>query len=80
MNVKILGAGCSKCKALEQKVRQLDLANQLHLEIEKVTDLKEIMQYGILMTPGLVVDGVLRSYGSIPKDEQLLQWLKDERL
>jgi hypothetical protein len=34
------------------------------------------MQYGILMTPGLVVDGLLKSYGTIPKDEQLLQWLK----
>ena len=80
MLVKILGSGCSKCKALEQKVRQLDEAHQLHLEIEKVTDLKEIMQYGILMTPGLVIDGVLKSYGNMPKDEQLLQWLKDERL
>jgi small redox-active disulfide protein 2 len=79
MKVKILGSGCSKCKALEQRVRQLDEAHQLHLEIEKVTDLKEIMQYGVLMTPGLVVEGVLRSYGNIPKDEQLLQWLKDKR-
>jgi small redox-active disulfide protein 2 len=79
MNVKILGSGCSKCKALEQKVRQLDEAHQLHLEIEKVTDLKEIMQYGILMTPGLVVDGVIKSYGAIPKDEQLLHWFKEER-
>ncbi|TSA15445.1 thioredoxin family protein [bacterium] len=80
MKVKVLGSGCSKCKALEQKVRQLDEAHQLHLEIEKVTDLKEIMKYGILMTPGLVVDGALKSYGNIPKDEQLLQWFKDERL
>jgi len=80
MKVKILGSGCSKCKALEQRVRQLDEVHQLRLEIEKVTDLKEIMQYGVLMTPGLVVDGVLRSYGNIPKDEQLLQWLKDERI
>ena len=78
MKVKILGSGCSKCKALEQKVRQLDEAHQLHLEIEKVTDLKDIMQYSILMTPALVVDGVLKSYGSIPKDEQLLQWFKDQ--
>ncbi|MCX6132297.1 MAG: thioredoxin family protein [Ignavibacteriales bacterium] len=78
MNVKVLGSGCSKCKALEQKVRQLDEANQLHLEIEKVTDLKEIMQYGVMMTPGLVINGVLKSFGSVPKDEQLLQWLKKE--
>lgn len=78
MNVKVLGSGCSKCKALEQKVRQLDEAHQLHLEIEKVTDLKEIMQYGILMTPGLVIDGKLRSVGTVPKDAQLLQWLQGE--
>jgi small redox-active disulfide protein 2 len=78
MNVKILGSGCSKCKALEQRVRQLDEAHQLHLEIEKVSDLKEIMLYGVLMTPGLVVDGILRSYGNIPKDEQLLQWLREK--
>jgi small redox-active disulfide protein 2 len=79
MNVKILGSGCSKCKALEQKVRQLNEIHQLHLDIEKVTDLKEIMQYGILMTPGLVVGGVIKSYGTIPKDEQLLHWFKEER-
>ena len=76
MTVRILGSGCSKCKALEQKVRQLNEAHQLHLEIEEVTDIKEIMKYGILMTPGLVVDGVLKSYGNIPRDEQLLSWLK----
>jgi small redox-active disulfide protein 2 len=79
MKVKILGSGCSKCKALEQRVRQLDEAHQLHLEIEKVTDLKEIMQYGILTTPGLVIDGIVKSHGNIPKEEQLLQWFKDER-
>jgi small redox-active disulfide protein 2 len=76
MNVKILGSGCAKCNALEQKIRLLNGTHHLELEIEKVTDLKEIMRYGILMTPGLVVDGVLKSSGNIPKDEQLLSWLK----
>jgi len=80
MKVKILGSGCSKCKMLEQRVRRLDEAHQLHLEIEKVTDLEEIMQYGILMTPGLIIDGILKSYGNIPTDEQLLQWLKEKRI
>jgi small redox-active disulfide protein 2 len=80
MKVKILGSGCSKCKMLEQRVRRLDEAHQLHLEIEKVTDLEEIMQYGILKTPGLVIDGILKSYGNIPTDEQLLQWLKEKRI
>jgi len=78
MNVKILGSGCSKCKALEQKVRQLDEVHQLHLEIEKVTDLNEIISYRIMATPGLVINGKLRSVGTVPKDAQLLQWLREE--
>jgi len=75
MKVQILGSGCTKCKALEQKVRNLNDTQHLNLEIEKITDLREMMRYGIMMTPGLVVDGVLKSSGSIPKDEQLLSWL-----
>jgi small redox-active disulfide protein 2 len=77
MKVKILGSRCVKCNTLEQKVRRLSEKHQLELEIEKVTDLKEMMAFGILMTPGLVVDGVLKSYGTIPNDEQLLKWLKE---
>ncbi len=76
MKVQILGAGCAKCKTLEQKVRQLNDTHTLNLEIEKVTDLQEIMKYGIMMTPGLVIDGKLKSVGSIPKDDQLLAWME----
>jgi small redox-active disulfide protein 2 len=80
MKVRILGAGCSKCKALEQKVRSLDSTHHLNLEIEKVTDIREIMNYGILATPGLVIDGVVKSAGSVPTDEKLLTWLKGTQL
>lgn len=76
MKVRVLGAGCSKCKALEERIRQLVESHKLNVEIEKVTDLQEIMKYGILMTPGLVVDGVVKSAGSLPKDVQLLAWMK----
>ena len=75
MKVQILGSGCAKCKTLEQKVRLLNDKHRLNLEIEKVTDLQEIMKFGILATPGLVIDGNVKSSGSIPKDEQLLSWL-----
>jgi small redox-active disulfide protein 2 len=76
MKVQILGPGCAKCKTLEQKVRLLNDKHQLNLEIEKVTDLQEIIKYKIMMTPALVIDGVLKGVGSIPKDEQLLTWFK----
>jgi small redox-active disulfide protein 2 len=80
MKVQILGAGCAKCKTLEQKVRQLNDTYKLNLDIEKVTNLQEIMKYGIMMTPGLVIDGVVKSAGSIPKDDQLLAWIKGSQV
>ncbi len=76
LSVKILGPGCSKCKTLEQRVRHLVERHHLSIEVEKVTDLQEIMKYGIMMTPGFVVDGVVKSAGTVPNDEQLLQWMK----
>jgi small redox-active disulfide protein 2 len=76
MIVRILGSGCAKCKALEKRIRQLVAEHDLPVEVERATDLQEIMKYGIMMTPGLVIDGVLRSYGTVPKDDQLLNWMK----
>ncbi len=77
MKVKILGPGCSKCKTLEEKVRRVVSENKLDAEIIKVTDLDEIMKYGIMLTPGLVIDEEVKSYGSVPKEEQILAWLKN---
>jgi len=76
MKVLILGSGCTKCRTLEERVRRLAAKHQLAVEVNKVTDLQEIMSYRIMMTPGLVVDGELKSVGIIPKDEQLLKWMK----
>ena len=77
IKVQVLGVGCSKCKTLEEKVRQLVATHQLNVDVEKVTDFKEIMKYGIMSTPGLVINGVVKSVGTVPKDSQLLQWLKE---
>ncbi len=76
IKVQVLGVGCSKCKTLEERVRQLVATHQLNVDIEKVSDFKEIMKYGIMTTPGLVVNGVVKSVGIVPKDSQLLQWIK----
>jgi small redox-active disulfide protein 2 len=76
VKVLVLGAGCSQCGALEEKIRGLAAVHQLSVDIEKISELQEIMKYGIMMTPGLVIDGVLKSYGKIPKDGQLLAWIK----
>lgn len=75
MVVKILGPGCSKCKTLEAKVREVVSKNKIEAEISKVEDINEMMSYGIMMTPALVVDEKVKSYGTIPKEEQILKWL-----
>lgn len=76
-NVKVLGSGCSKCKALEQRLQALKSEHGLEFDLVKITDLDEIISYGIMMTPGLVINGVVKSVGTVPKDSQLLQWLKE---
>ena len=76
ISVKILGTGCNKCKALEQKVRDIAMQNNIEAEFTKVTEIEDIMKYGIMMTPGLVVNEQVKSCGIIPKEEQIINWLK----
>lgn len=76
MIVKILGMGCKKCQTLEQKVKDIAAQNSIDAEFIKVTEIEEIMKYGIMMTPGLVVNEEVKSFGIIPKDEQIVNWLK----
>lgn len=76
MKVLILGPGCPKCRTLEERIRTLVAKHQLEVEVEKVTGLQEMMAYRIMMTPGLVIDGEIKSVGIVPRDEQLLQWMQ----
>lgn len=76
MTVKILGTGCAKCKNLDRKVRELVEAHNIDAEVLYVEDLNEMIEAGIMMTPGLVIDGEVKSFGIVPKDSQLLEWLR----
>lgn len=79
MTIKILGAGCANCKTLERRVSEIVTKHQINAQVEKITDLQEIMTYGIMRTPGLVIEGVVKSVGVIPKDEQILDWLLEKQ-
>jgi len=78
ITVKVLGAGCTKCKVLHQRLLELKTENSLDFDLVKVTDIKEIISYGIMATPGLIINGVVKSVGTVPKDSQLMQWLKEQ--
>ncbi|RJP70289.1 MAG: thioredoxin family protein [Ignavibacteriales bacterium] len=77
MIIKILGMGCAKCNKLEEKVKEIAMDNNIEATFQKVTDIQEIMKYKIMMTPGLVINERVMSSGVIPKDELILQWLKE---
>lgn len=76
LNIKILGSGCANCKRLEAVARKVVSDLGLDAEIEKVTDMNEIMKWPILSTPGLVVNGKVVSSGRIPSESEIAGWLK----
>ena len=74
--LQILGTGCPKCKKLTELAEQAAKELGIDYEIEKVTDIKDIMKFGIMMTPGLVVDGEVKAAGKIPSLEEIKRMLK----
>lgn len=69
--LQILGTGCSKCKSLTEQVEQAAKELGIEHEIEKVTDLREIIAFGVMTTPALAVDGQVKTAGNIPSIEEL---------
>lgn len=76
MEIKVLGPGCPKCKQVEQLVREVAAAAKVEASVEKVTDFQEIMRYGVLSTPAVVVDGRVMVAGRVPSRADVLSWLK----
>jgi len=66
LNIKVLGSGCANCTNLEKLCREVVAENSIEAEIEKVTDYKDIMSYGIMSTPGLVINEKVVHSGKIP--------------
>jgi len=76
MKIEVLGTGCSKCKALEEAVKQAVSKISGFHEVKKVEDIVEIMNYGVMSTPALVVDGVVKSTGKALSVDELLTLFK----
>lgn len=75
MEIKVLGTGCTKCKKLEQLANQANDELQLNAIVEKIEDIQKIMEYGIMSTPGLVINGKVVLAGKLPKLKELKEIL-----
>jgi len=73
--IQILGTGCPKCKKLAENTEAAAKELGIEFEIEKVTDINEIMKFGVMMTPALVVDGDVKVVGKVPSPDEINQML-----
>ncbi|MBP7865320.1 MAG: thioredoxin family protein [Acidobacteria bacterium] len=77
MEILVLGTGCAKCETLLKNVHQALEATGTSATVRKISDIKEIMNYRILMTPGLVIDGAVKTAGRVPKPEEICTLLTE---
>jgi small redox-active disulfide protein 2 len=75
MKIKVLGTGCAKCKLLYAQAQKAITAAGIDVELEKVEKIDEIMKYGVMMTPALVIDEEVKASGRIPPAPEIVSWI-----
>ena len=75
MDIKVLGTGCANCKATIALIDQIAKAKGVAVNLEKVEELRDIMSYGVMSTPGVVINGKVVHAGGVPGRDKIEQWL-----
>jgi len=75
-NIKVLGSDCRNCEITANAIAQAAKEAGVEIELEKVTDLAEIMSFGVMSTPGVVLDGQVVHAGGIPGPDQVRAWVR----
>jgi small redox-active disulfide protein 2 len=75
MDIKVLGTGCANCKTTVALIEQVAKAKGVPITLGKVEELREIMGYGVMRTPGVVIDGKVVHAGGVPTRDKIEQWL-----
>ena len=75
MEIKVLGSGCAKCKTTYEMIEKIVKENQLDATLSKVEDIVELLNYGIMTTPAIVVDGEVKLKGHVPTESEIKQIL-----
>ena len=71
MEIKVLGSGCAKCKTTYEMIEKIVKDNQLDATLSKVEDIVELLNYGIMTTPAIVVDGEVKLKGHVPTESEI---------
>ena len=74
-HIKVLGSGCANCKATLARIEKVARAKGIAVTLEKVEDFAQIAAYGVMSTPGVVIDGKVVHVGGIPEQQQIESWL-----
>jgi small redox-active disulfide protein 2 len=75
MKIEILGMGCPKCKKLYENAQAAVKESGINAEIIKVEDIQKIMDYGLMSTPAIVINGEVKTAGRVPAPDEIKQWL-----
>lgn len=75
MNIKILGTGCAKCKTTASLIDQVAHERKVPVTLEKVEEIQDIMAFGVMSTPAVVIDGKVVHAGGVPSRDQIAGWL-----
>ncbi len=78
LDIKILGPGCPRCQEVEKRTKEVVEEMKLEANIEKITDIRKIMEYRIMATPGLVINGKIKISGKIPAKSQIKEFIEEE--
>jgi small redox-active disulfide protein 2 len=76
-HVKVLGTGCRNCEITAKVIAQAAAEAGVEIELEKVTDLAQILSFGVMSTPGVVIDGRLVHAGGLPAPDQVRAWMRE---
>ncbi|MFA7281031.1 MAG: thioredoxin family protein [Sterolibacterium sp.] len=76
MQIKVLGTGCANCRNTIALIEEAARGKGVTIELTKVEDIKDIMNYGVMSTPGVVIDGKVVHAGGIPSRDKIDSWLK----
>ncbi|MEI7542961.1 MAG: thioredoxin family protein [bacterium] len=77
MKIEVLGTGCPKCKKLLEHTEKAVKESKVKAQIVKIEDIEQIIGYGVMSTPALVIDGVIKSSGRLPSAEEIATWFKN---